>query len=788
MRKLIIYVTALTLVTGSFTSCSNVKNTADSSAVSNETATNVSATEEHGDEKQHTYSGLYKCEIIDSAQNLGYIETPFKLNDTTFTINSSDETGSRVFLTDSDFKDFALQEFRYPDEALEYDACFGSPIYNSDGSFNMIVVAEDHHGMVMPKEYDESFDYDSYWTDCEYICYACSYLETGELASCSKINYTDEYKDAEGRLCVMQPIADGEFIYAVTYYEQFPCIVRINCATGEMEKIYMSENYYELSLVRDRDDKIIIGIPVVEDGNQYGDYNYNYYELNDSDEYTEPFYVMKPSDSMYIPNKGYDEFRLIISKYDGLFGIRDDGSEMLIIDWMNSSISCMDVCAVGNDEFVGTIDEQNGDNYTKRLVKLTPRDVSELDSVKIITLGCPYDGWIDKELINRFNNSQETYRINVQFFTDIDWSEDFSKQEAEAQKGLEKLFLTGEEPGIVFGLDYGGYFNLMKKGAFTDLGELMDSSSEYGRDAFVSNALNAFTYTDGGIYALPTRFRVDSKLVKDKIWDKPTWTLDEMISVYDNSESFAEHLYDDYTKEEMLHIMVTTFEELIDFDKAKCNFESPEFIKALEFCNRFPNEIDKPSKADDGDEAVQSYYTDKFYWFGNDEVITLDNSPGGVNYCMTKYLQGNGEDMHYVGFPSSNGSGGKIETKNFFSITSSCEEKQGAWEFITFILKYQAKSEDGYDVLSEKFKNEIYGEVGEQHSASGNVFPPLTKEEADMIYDYILSCNSVSNSLDYDLWDIIIEESNGYFAGELTAKQTAERIQSRAEILLSEKQ
>lgn len=170
------------------------------------------------------------------------------------------------------------------------------------------------------------------------------------------------------------------------------------------------------------------------------------------------------------------------------------------------------------------------------------------------------------------------------------------------------------------------------------------------------------------------------------------------------------------------------------------------------------------------------------------QQITPDNPPGGISYCMTKYLRGNGEDMHYVGYPSSKGSGGKIETKNFFSITSSCEEKQGAWEFITFNLKYQRASEEGYEVLSEKFKNEIYGEVGVQHSASGNEFPTLTKDEADMIYDYILSCDSVSNSFDYDLWNIITEESNGYFAGELTAEQTAERIQSRAEILLSEKQ
>ena len=73
------------------------------------------------------------------------------------------------------------------------------------------------------------------------------------------------------------------------------------------------------------------------------------------------------------------------------------------------------------------------------------------------------------------------------------------------------------------------------------------------------------------------------------------------------------------------------------------------------------------------------------------QQITPDNPPGGISYCMTKYLRGNGEDMHYVGYPSSKGNGGKIDA-----------ERLKKFKF--------AKIEKKYKILGVKSKliNKIY--------------------------------------------------------------------------------
>jgi hypothetical protein len=58
---------------------------------------------------------------------------------------------------------------------------------------------------------------------------------------------------------------------------------------------------------------------------------------------------------------------------------------------------------------------------------------------------------------------------------------------------------------------------------------------------------------------------------------------------------------------------------------------------------------------------------------------------------------------------------------------------------------------------------------------------------AEYFKRYILSCDTIYGNIDPDLQDICMEEARGFFAGEATAKQAAERIQNRCSILISEK-
>ena len=69
----------------------------------------------------------------------------------------------------------------------------------------------------------------------------------------------------------------------------------------------------------------------------------------------------------------------------------------------------------------------------------------------------------------------------------------------------------------------------------------------------------------------------------------------------------------------------------------------------------------------------------------------------------------------------------------------------------------------------------------------GAEYYPLTQEQRDMVAEYILGCDTIYGVMEPDIFDICIEEAGSYFAGECSAKQAADMIQSRVSILLSER-
>ena len=100
----------------------------------------------------------------------------------------------------------------------------------------------------------------------------------------------------------------------------------------------------------------------------------------------------------------------------------------------------------------------------------------------------------------------------------------------------------------------------------------------------------------------------------------------------------------------------------------------------------------------------------------------------------------------------------------------------------------------GYSIFNERFEelldNEMYiWEMGERSDAEyydddSRVYR-LTQEERDRLETYIRSCDTYM-MLDEKVEAIVYEEAGMYFSGDRSAEETAEMIQSRAELYLAE--
>ena len=603
MKKFLAATTALTLLTGAFASCGKPVPTA-SSDPSNDaiSAQNTEATAEASPEqlaaKKRISNGMYKYTTISVPFRYDYMYGLEKISDNMFSLTyvSPDTSEGHTVITDRDFKDFAEIQYDIPEEIKQYDSYYHMPYYAPDGSFVTLVTAEDHGGLIPPDDSEdyENFDWDAYYENTTSHYYACSYDRDGQLLSYSEVEFPEEFFD-HGFVNISGILSVNDQILAMVGYNQ---LLRINPSDGSYTELYREETdnryyYTEYYLSYDRDGKPLF----IKQNNEENDegfisYSWDIYEVNDNGLSPDPICNSDCCATNGSPvSAGYGEYRLLLTKDDGLYGLKDDLSEQLIVNWNNSGISPMNLCPIGDDEFVSLRVEYNTDgqgaaSYT--LIHLVPRNLSELENTNIITIGCPAIYGFNQDIINKYNNSQDKNHVELITYGEVNYDElDYSTMEENAYKEFERALISGEIPDIVAGISYPKLINLSKKGVFADLGEFMDKDTQYGRKAFVPSVIECLSSDDGKLYTITTGFSVDSKLIKTKFWDKPTWTLDDVINLYDSHEDIAIHLYDGDTNRDMLYNMANTLDGLIDYEKGTCEFNSPEFIKVLEFCNRF---------------------------------------------------------------------------------------------------------------------------------------------------------------------------------------------------------
>lgn len=777
MKKILILLT----VCVTLTSCASAGTKSDTAPVNKSSAAGTGASETDVSEtEQPQFTDFYQSEIIEVPQNLFRTSDIIKLNQGMIIVGTESNFDNILYYrTDSTCTDFQPFEYEYPTETADYDAVYGGPLFNPDGSFNVIFTLENHGGMKLPSDRNEDFDYDTYYANCETSYMIAAYGTDGGLITSTMFEFPESFYDDYGYLNLLNYIADGNTIILANDNSFW----RIS-ADGSFTQLFVNENnaeYSSYSLFRDRDGKIICAVSSTADDNGYCNEVITLHEFTDKGlsesfcEFCELYGKI---------TEGYGDYRLLLPMSDALYGLDDNGGLTSLVNWSNSNIQPMDAFAVGENEYIGI---KENSNFSANLLRLTPRDMSEYANTKFITIadiGSDYTRSETSEIINRFNNSQNNYRINtVKINAESDENGFYS-----ADNALNLMILKGETPDIIFGLNYDKYVNYRKKDVFTDLYTLIDSDSEISREDFLPNILSAMEAPDGRLYAITDSFNIATICTKTSVWNKENWTFDEFLSAYDNAPDSFSHLYDGANKIEMLNNMTFAMTDFIDYDNVKCSFDSPDFIKILEFCSRFVNEVPKPDKVTESD-AFSNYYAEKLKWLGNDKILFEKTSALSYNY--TRYLQADGSELTFAGYPSNDGRGGLITPAKLLCISNDCEEKDGAWEFI----KYYIQNSDGCSVLNEKFEKFMDSQMYTHNTASGIEIPPFDKETRDMAAEYMKSCTKLCMpyenfnypAFDSDIMAIMEEEAGLYFNGEQTAETSAEHIQKRVSVLISER-
>lgn len=443
------------------------------------------------------------------------------------------------------------------------------------------------------------------------------------------------------------------------------------------------------------------------------------------------------------------------------------------------------------------------------LKKVKASDVAEK---KVFTLACMYADYFVKNKILDFNRTNGNYRIEVKDYSEY--------EDPEARFNLD--ITSGDIPDI---LEIGSLpvSECIKKGMVADLYPLMEKDGEISKEDFLESIIDAVEQ-DGKLYYMGSSFGVQFLIGnKKQMGDIQGWTFDDMKKLYDHMPKGGVFMKDATKQWFLQSIMTGQMDQYINWEKKEVYFNSEDFVKMLEFSKNFPDEQD--NKNDDMGSSM--YITDDMdenadeisYTGGKDSMPMLVKKGKLMlnELYMTEFenieeyskLYKTCGGLTVLSYPSADGNTKlpMLPAGTWMAIMEDCDDKEGAWEFIKEFLSYDYQKEYiGMPTRKDAFEKKLeYAMATKAYTDEDGtkVTPlnytygyedytikigPLTKEEASEIRSIAERIGSFNNydSREDAVYNIVSEEAEGFFSGDKTAKETAEIIQSRVKIYVSE--
>lgn len=401
--------------------------------------------------------------------------------------------------------------------------------------------------------------------------------------------------------------------------------------------------------------------------------------------------------------------------------------------------------------------------------------------------------WVP-EIVEKFNSMDNGYRIEVKDYseyidpdsideygalTDVNALEPAAMQ---LQMDILQGGIVDIVPDAAFSENLGRYEILLKKGAFIDLYPFMENDPEVNTDTLDAHILKLHE-TDGELRCLPEAYTVTTLCGDPEyVGTKQNWTFEDMQEHWNNAPDGLTFNSANATKNYVYYtVMREALGAFIDYENATCSFDSPLFVQMLTFCNSFP---DTPEYKTDAEYVDDFVYPRSFRSYGS--VHNEDGTPPTL-----------------VGYPSEDGCGAYIDTAYCrYSIcrSASPEAQQGAWQF----LRMLAEEEYQYENFSTEYAFPILSAVGERsaeemiakhENGTPNPYTAqsaerdagwLSREEYDAWKSYVAGISKLETNINRSLNTIVEEEIWRMFDGIQTAEQTANAIQGRASIMISE--
>lgn len=476
---------------------------------------------------------------------------------------------------------------------------------------------------------------------------------------------------------------------------------------------------------------------------------------------------------------GYED-GLYMTDRDRLWQIDlEDGSVEPLLVWADLTLKGEYVTAVRRQAEGGFLlyifDTLEQENYWVRLEAVP---AGELPEKTELVLGIAGRVWEGESLLSRIDQVVLSYNRTHPYshVTVKEYGKD-------SITNFQLELLSGEDPDIL--MEPESFFDmetLMAKGAVEDLAPYLAAGEEISDEDILPGILRLIT-KDDRIPRIPLSFSAGITILpKDR--PKEVMTPREMAEFMAGGDgTYIDCLV--YPRYFLLQILTgAEMGRYVDAGNKSCSFDSEEFVGLLEQLAKL------------GDMQMVMKQTDRFEPIRSGQLMAVVDELD----CMGDYLcirSSFSDAWEIAGFPNSDGElRYPARLCDWLGMNSASRHKEEAWDFIQFCIAYTSRSDNAshrFAVTKNKFYEQTQYKDTDNYLVMGNyfydssngdvIFEPTNQEETDFLREISEHLYLYENQ---NLLQIISEEADAFFAGDISAEEAAERIQNRASLVLGE--
>ncbi len=461
----------------------------------------------------------------------------------------------------------------------------------------------------------------------------------------------------------------------------------------------------------------------------------------------------------------------------------------------------------------------------------------DLSKMETLTLVCIQPEHSLTQAVVEFNRSRTDVRIEV-----VDYSV-YNTDDA-AVEGYERLMLDltsrTVEPDLVF-LPENDFYELSERMPeyFIDLYTLMDG--EVTPESIYGCVKNTLEDENGALYAIAPEFSLSSFVGRrDAIGDEETWSLTEFLDFKDSLDD-GEYLMEGISQENYSYELFGSLAYTPFIRDGQADFLHADSRRWLEFLRSLPAEEQTYMEHGENnvsalmageitaDQVVVEKGGPNLYYSGQIKLDKPNNIYEPAKFLRTAYTFGTSSpaELNFIGYPVDERSASGVSvgfTWGVYSITSFCEMPDAAWDFIEYRLtadtyqefvensltkkldaEYRFKSyKPNYEEYLDKLEGfqiffflyagyasgwDIQPEANGTYSGQEGMLYTMDRAAIDTLKQLLETAGIplwYRNTVNSEVNAIIREEESRYLAGASTAEATADIIQSRVGIWLSE--